>query len=499
MPTRSGVHGACRPGPQSPTVRVAAASHAASRASETRHADGAEVGQRLHDVAVGVAHVEGVGAIARADRRVAAGAHPESLVRLGDLQRLVPVAGAHAGDRGQAIGRVGDVAVGVRVGEVAPAVGERPAQSARGERERTDEGDRHEREEDEDEDPGLPARLERGRALGAGEADGQPGGEQDEDHRDQGDAELVAGRRALGQRHVVGAQRVRGEGPEADQAAAEGARGQDGHAAQAQRHDGEPHRAPHAQRQQRAARVGEQEGHGEQSERRIGERADGRMARAPGAQPQARRPRGGGHEAHGVPVAERLAQAGVDLVGVQRAGEDLGQQRVAAHHHAGEDDAPEQRGPAVREEPHQGHAGHHGGQVAERAVGLDPRAGGLDRPGDRRGGDGHEQAHEGERERPPQSAGVAADEDRRRGQAAGDDVDRQLDLGHRPELKPASALEGDGGQHRAEGDGRQRLGRDPRQREAPREGAGVSRSGVRGHDSRATSRRRQGRWRRAGI
>ena len=125
----------------------------------------------------------------------------------------------------------------------------------------------------------------------------------------------------------------------ADEAAAERARGQDGHAAQAQGHDREPQRAPHAQRQQRAARVGEQEGHDEQSERRIGERADGRMARAPGAQPQARRPRGGGHEAHGVPVAERLAQAGVDLVGVQRAGEDLGQQRVAADHHAGEDDA----------------------------------------------------------------------------------------------------------------------------------------------------------------
>ena len=55
--------------------------------------------------------------------------------------------------------------------------------------------------------------------------------------------------------------------------------------------------------------------------------------------------------------------------------------------------------------------------------------------------------------------------DRRGGQAAGGDVDRQLDLGHRPELQAAAALEGDGGQHRAEGDGRQRLGRHPRQRQ----------------------------------
>jgi hypothetical protein len=35
MPTRSAVHGARRPAPHSPTVRPAAASHAASSASET--------------------------------------------------------------------------------------------------------------------------------------------------------------------------------------------------------------------------------------------------------------------------------------------------------------------------------------------------------------------------------------------------------------------------------------------------------------------------------
>jgi hypothetical protein len=245
-------------------------------------------------------------------------------VRLGDLQRLVPVAGANAADRGQAVGRVRDVPVGVRIGEVRPAVGERAAQAARGQRERSDERDGDEREHDEHEDAGLPARLERRGALGAGEADAQAGHEQDEEHGHQGDAELVSPRCAIGQRHVVGAQRVRGEGPEAHQAAAEAARGQHGHAAQAQRHDREPQRAPDGQRQQRAARVGEQEGDDEQSEGRVGERADGRVARAPRAQPQARRPGGGGHQAHGVPVAERLAQPRVDLVGVQRAGEDLG-------------------------------------------------------------------------------------------------------------------------------------------------------------------------------
>ena len=65
---------------------------------------------------------------------------------------------------------------------------------------------------------------------------------------------------------------------------------------------------------------------------------------------------------------------------------------------------------------------------------------------------------------------MAADDDRRRGQAAGDDVDGQLDLGHRPELQPAAALEGDGGEHRAEGE------RSPAARPRPAAAPGVPRT-----------------------
>ena len=54
----------------------------------------------------------------------------------------------------------------------------------------------------------------------------------------------------------------------------------------------------------------------------------------------------------------------------------------------------------------------------------------------------------------------------------------ELDLGQRAELQPASALQRDGGEHGAEGHRRQRLGRHARQRQAPRERAGISRSGV---------------------
>ena len=234
---------------------------------------------------------------------------------------------------------------------------------------------------DEDEHAGLPARVERGRALRAGEADAQPGDEQDEEHGHQGDAELVAAptrdRPAATLSVLSGfeakAQKATRPPQNALVASTATPRRRSGTTANHSAH-------PHGQRQQRAARVGEQEGDDEQSERRIGERADGRVARAPRAEPQARRPGGGGHEPHGVPVAERLAQAGVDLVGVQRAGEDLGQQRVAAHDHAGQHDAAQQRRPALREEPYQGDAGHHGGQVAERAVGLDPRARRARRP-----------------------------------------------------------------------------------------------------------------------
>jgi hypothetical protein len=73
---------------------------------------------------------------------------------------------------------------------------------------------------------------------------------------------------------------------------------------------------------------------------------------------------------------------------------------------------------------------------------------------------------------------VAAHDDRRGGEAAGGGVDRQLDPGQRAQLQPATALQGDGRQHGAEGHRRQRLGGHPRQRQAPREGAGISRSGV---------------------
>ena len=262
MPTRSGVHGARRPAPQSPTVRVAAASQAASSASETPMPTGAEVGQRLHDVAVGVAHVERVGAIARADRRVAPGADPERLVRLGDLQRLVPVAGAHAADRGQAVGRVRDVAVGVRIGEVRPAVGERAAQAARGQRERPDEGDRNEREHDE-----RRARRPAGARRGEGarwalaKPMRQAGDEQDEEHGDEGDAELVAGRRR--DRPAATLSVLSGFEAKAQKATRPPQKALVASTATPRRRSGTiaNHSAqPHGQRQQRAARVGEQQG-----------------------------------------------------------------------------------------------------------------------------------------------------------------------------------------------------------------------------------------------
>ena len=67
-----------------------------------REPDDAEVGERLHDVAVGVPDVERLRAVAQARRRVAFRAGAERRVRLEDLQRLVPVARAHAADRRQA-------------------------------------------------------------------------------------------------------------------------------------------------------------------------------------------------------------------------------------------------------------------------------------------------------------------------------------------------------------------------------------------------------------
>ena len=243
MPTRSGVHGARRArADQARPCAPAAASHAASSASEASQPDQPEVGQRLHDVAVGVAHVERVvadsaGARSRSRRR----RRRRSLVRLGDLQRLVPVARAHAADRGEAVGRVGrgrlacgsvrsfqpvgDASRRGRAGWTAPARRRGRRARAPGTRSTTmpawrrasSDGARCARWRSR-----SPARRPAARATIATSSD----------------AELVAGGGAVGEQDVVLAQRVLRERPQRDRAAAAGAdMASTATAAQAQRHE----------------------------------------------------------------------------------------------------------------------------------------------------------------------------------------------------------------------------------------------------------------------
>ena len=163
--------------------------------------DDAEVGERLHDVAVGVAHVErrrcgsaGAPSRSRRRRRRAPGA------RLEDLQRLVPVARAHAADRGQAAGVVGRRAR--RWGRSArfQPLRDRAAQPAVGERERAGDGrPAPARAATRIDDAGLAARREpAARGARARSRSPAPRRSSTSDHRDE------QRRRARGRRSRAG-------------------------------------------------------------------------------------------------------------------------------------------------------------------------------------------------------------------------------------------------------------------------------------------------------
>jgi hypothetical protein len=118
------------------------------------------------------------------------------------------------------------------------------------------------------------------------------------------------------------------------------------------------------------------------------------VPRAPRPEPQAARDTERPGEADGVPIAERLAQAGVGLVGIQGAGEDLGEQGVATDHDGRDDSRAEERGPAVRRDPHERHAGREHDGVRQRPAGLDPAVGGVDGPCDRQPGEDRQRRHQ---------------------------------------------------------------------------------------------------------
>ncbi len=267
-------------------LRPAAAIQTSSSASVSDQPDDAEVGERLHDVAVRVAHVERLGAVAESRRRIAFCARAERRMRLEHLQRLVPVARSHAADRRQSPGPVRRDRR-VRIGDRVQRVRDRAGEAAMACRERAAEREHAEHEHAEQQRAGATAADQRRRLPAGPEAERETDGAQHEQHRQHQHAELVAGVRARRQRDVVVVERRGREVPDDDGAGRDRAAQQDGRAAQAQRHDAEPQHEAEQQRDQRAARVGEQQRQQHQPHRRIGRRRRQRMPGSPGAQPQA--------------------------------------------------------------------------------------------------------------------------------------------------------------------------------------------------------------------
>ena len=105
----------------------------------------------------------------------------------------------------------------------------------------------------------VPGRIVApGGAFGEREVHGEADDQEDDEHRHDEDAEVVARRRALGEADAVLAQAVLSEGPQADEQPRETARRKDRETAQPQRHEREPHSAPDRHGEHRAAGVSEQ-------------------------------------------------------------------------------------------------------------------------------------------------------------------------------------------------------------------------------------------------
>ena len=221
------------------------------------------------------------------------------------------------------------------------------------------------------------------------------------------------------------------------------------------------------------------------------------MARAAGAEPQAGGTAERGRQADGVPVAERLAQARVDLVGVQRAREDLGQQRVAA------DDRGRQRASRRAGRASARASGARARRPATatarklaRAVGLEPGVRRVDGPDDRERGEQQQQRERGERQAAPEAPRVAAGDERR----GGEQPPRARRRPSRPRssgssCRPPPPLRAIAARTKPSGDRDGRVARQARDRQPARQRPRVSRSGGRGQGSTAAGRRRRGRTR----
>ena len=199
-------------------------------------------------------------------------------------------------------------------------------------------------------------------------------------------------------------------------------------------------------------------------------------------------------EADRVPVAVRRAQASVDVVRVELAGEDLRQQRVSAHHHRRDDYAPEQRLPARGQRARKRHRGAEERRVGEHAARVAVGVIRLYRPHDReRGQDGERrQQCEGRQPETCAQAWSAAQQEQRDGRS-GPERERHLDPRHAVQRQAAAGEEDDQAEARGNRQRRRPGGEGASARRGRRGGGGAGgrpRAGGSGHGAREHRDRR---------
>ncbi len=211
--------------------------------------------------------------------------------------------------------------------------------------------------------------------------------------------------------------------------------------AQSQRDHAEPGEQPDRKRRERAAGVGEQQSQEEDPQRRVCHRAEQRVTPAPRPEPHASDRAHRRREARRVPVAVGLLDARVRVRASERAGEDLRQQRVAAHHHRCQRDPAEHGAPLPRGEAHEHDRRREHPRVREHPARVEPARVGLHRPHHRHAGEHRESDEQAEA---PQAVARARARDHRRGDCdPGAERQHHLARRHRPEAQAALGEERD--------------------------------------------------------
>ena len=195
---------------------------------------------------------------------------------------------------------------------------------------------------------------------------------------------------------MIMGERVSGQRPGRDRAAAEQSERQHCGPPQPQRHHREPAGQTDDRRQHGAAGIRQDDDRQQDSDGRDGQRAQSRATFAPRSGPHTPGQAERRHQPGGVPVVERRAQPSERLARIEGRGKDLEDQRIGADEGGQRGDRADQRRPACGHQAGKRDRAPENRQVGDGSAGLLPRVVRLHRPGDGNAGQGRDGEEQGQ-------------------------------------------------------------------------------------------------------